>query len=373
VIAVHEVTKRFGATPALDAVSLDVRAGTTHVLLGSSGSGKSTVLRLILGLTWPDAGSVRVDGTPVEPATRDGLLARMGYVVQDGGLYPHLTAFENVALAAEAQRWPRARIAARVGELADLAGLDGDMLRRYPRELSGGQRQRVGLMRALVLDPPILLLDEPLGALDPIVRAELQEQLGRLFARLAKTVVLVTHDIREAARLGHTITLLTARATALGRMLGVVVVAALAAYVLLKLTRRRLFLRKLRMARISPEALKLRLDAGEDVTIIDLRTPLAVTATPYAIPGSRWLAAEAIDAAEAALLGAREVVLYCACPNEATSARIALLLKRQGITRVRPLEGGLAAWMARGFPVLAVEPPALAVDEREDRAPARAA
>jgi osmoprotectant transport system ATP-binding protein len=134
----------------------------------------------------------------------------MGYVVQDGGLYPHLTAFDNVALAAEAQRWPRPRIAARVGELAELAGLDGDMLRRHPRELSGGQRQRVGLMRALVLDPPILLLDEPLGALDPIVRAELQEQLGRLFARLAKTVVLVTHDIREAARLGHTITLLTA-------------------------------------------------------------------------------------------------------------------------------------------------------------------
>jgi osmoprotectant transport system ATP-binding protein len=210
VIALHEVTKRFGATRALDAVSLDVLAGRTHVLLGSSGSGKSTVLRLILGLTAPDAGSVRVDGIPVEAATRDGLLARMGYVVQDGGLYPHLTAVDNVALAAEAQRWPRARIAARVAELADLAGLDAAMLRRYPRELSGGQRQRVGLIRALMLDPPILLLDEPLGALDPIVRAELQDQLGRLFARLAKTVVLVTHDIREAARLGHTITLLTA-------------------------------------------------------------------------------------------------------------------------------------------------------------------
>ena len=209
-IEVQEVTKRFGATPALDAVSLTVRSGTTHVLLGSSGSGKSTLLRLILGLIWPDAGAVRVDGTPVEPATRDGLLARMGYVVQDGGLYPHLTAFANVALAAEAQRWAPARIAARVGELADLAGLDGDMLRRYPRELSGGQRQRVGLMRALVHDPPILLLDEPLGALDPIVRAELQEQLAALFARLAKTVVLVTHDIREAARLGQAITLLTA-------------------------------------------------------------------------------------------------------------------------------------------------------------------
>jgi osmoprotectant transport system ATP-binding protein len=210
VIAVHGVTKRFGATVALDAVSLTVDPGTTHVLLGSSGSGKSTVLRLILGLIRPDAGSVRVNGTPVEPATRDGLLAGMGYVVQDGGLYPHLTAFANAALAAEAQRWARGRIEARVAELAELAGLGGDVLRRYPRELSGGQRQRVGLMRALMLDPPVLLLDEPLGALDPIVRAELQEQLGRLFARLGKTVVLVTHDLREAARLGHTITLLTA-------------------------------------------------------------------------------------------------------------------------------------------------------------------
>jgi osmoprotectant transport system ATP-binding protein len=209
VIALREVTKRFGAAVALDAVSLDVRPGATHVLLGSSGSGKSTVLRLILGLAAPDAGVVSVDGTPVGAATRDGLVARMGYVVQDGGLYPHLTCSDNVALAAEAHRWPRPRIAARMAALAEMAGLDAGMLRRYPRELSGGQRQRVGLMRALMLDPPILLLDEPLGALDPIVRAELQDQLGRLFAGLAKTVVLVTHDVREAARLGHTITLLT--------------------------------------------------------------------------------------------------------------------------------------------------------------------
>ena len=138
----------------------------------------------------------------------------------------------------------------------------------------------------------------------------------------------------------------------------------LAAYVLVKFARRRLFLRRLRMARISPEALKRRLDAGEDVTIIDLRTPLDVAATPYVIPGSRWLAADAIDAVEAEMLRAREVVLYCACPNEATSARVALLLKRKGITRVHPLDGGLAAWMALGFPVLAVEPPAVTVDER---------
>jgi membrane protein DedA with SNARE-associated domain/rhodanese-related sulfurtransferase len=169
------------------------------------------------------------------------------------------------------------------------------------------------------------------------------------------------------------ITLITARAATLGRMLGLVIVGALIAYILVKYARRRVFLQALRMARISPEALKRRLDAGEDVTIIDLRTPLDVAATPYAIPGSRWLAADAIDAVEAERLRARDLVLYCACPNEATSARVALLLRRQGISRVHPLEGGLAAWMALGFPVLAVEPPTVTVDERPDRVRSRAA
>jgi osmoprotectant transport system ATP-binding protein len=209
VIALRAVTKRFGEVVALDRVSIEVVAGATHVLLGSSGSGKSTVLRLILGLTAPDDGTVVVDGAVVTASTRAALVRRMGYMVQDGGLYPHLAASQNVALGAVAQQWSRARIDARVAELADLASFDAAMLRRYPRELSGGERQRVGLMRALMLDPPILLLDEPLGALDPIVRAELQVQLGRLFATLGKTVVLVTHDIREAALLGSTITLMT--------------------------------------------------------------------------------------------------------------------------------------------------------------------
>jgi osmoprotectant transport system ATP-binding protein len=210
VIALRQVSKRFGDRVALDGVSIDVLPGTVHVLLGSSGSGKSTVLRVILGLVKPDRGEATVDGTPVTDTTRAGLVKRMGYVVQDGGLYPHLTAFDNVALPAEVHGWPPARILARAAELGAMVGLDDQSLRLYPRELSGGQRQRVGLMRALVLDPPLLLLDEPLGALDPIVRAELQGQLGRLFATLGKTVVLVTHDIREAALLGTTITLMTA-------------------------------------------------------------------------------------------------------------------------------------------------------------------
>ena len=212
-IALREVTKRFGESVALDRVSIEVAAGDTHVLLGSSGSGKSTVLRLILGLAAPDGGSVLVDGVPVNAETRAALVRRMGYVVQDGGLYPHLSARHNVGLGAEAQRWPRTRIEARLAELAAMAGVEDSLLERYPRELSGGQRQRIGLMRALMLDPPILLLDEPLGALDPIVRAELQSQLCRLFAELKKTVLLVTHDIREAMLLGHTITVMTAGRT----------------------------------------------------------------------------------------------------------------------------------------------------------------
>jgi len=210
VIELRDVTKRFGDRVALEGVSIEVHSGTVHVLLGSSGSGKSTVLRCILGLVPPDEGHVRVDGTLVNAATRAALVKRMGYVVQGGGLYPHLTAFDNVALPAQVSGWPPARTRARAAELGEMVGLDESTLRLYPRALSGGQRQRVGLMRALMPDPPILLLDEPLGALDPIVRAELQAQLGALFQALGKTVVLVTHDLREAAQLGSTITLMTA-------------------------------------------------------------------------------------------------------------------------------------------------------------------
>jgi osmoprotectant transport system ATP-binding protein len=208
-IVLRRVTRTFGAVVAVDDVSLAVANGTTHVLLGSSGCGKSTMLRMMLGVLAPDAGTIELAGLAVTPETRAAVARQVGYVVQEGALYPHLSAFDNVALPAQAQRWPAARIADRVHALTALVGLDPTLLARPPRRLSGGERQRVGLMRALVLDPPVLLLDEPLGALDPIVRAELQTHLRRLFSDLAKTVVLVTHDVREAVVLGQTITLMT--------------------------------------------------------------------------------------------------------------------------------------------------------------------
>jgi osmoprotectant transport system ATP-binding protein len=199
-IALREVTKTFAGRVAVDHVSLVVEAGRTHVLLGSSGCGKSTILRLILGLLRPDSGEVVVDQAAVP---------LMGYVVQEGALYAHLTAARNVTLPGRAQGWTVERQAARLEALADLVGLDRRLLDHYPAQLSGGQRQRVGLMRALMLDPSILLLDEPLAALDPIARAELQVQLARIFRELGKTVVLVTHDIREAFVFGSRITLLS--------------------------------------------------------------------------------------------------------------------------------------------------------------------
>jgi osmoprotectant transport system ATP-binding protein len=210
VIVLRGVSKRFGAHQALADVSLSVAPHTTEVLLGGSGSGKSTVLRLILGLVPADAGEVTVDSVPVGPATRTDIQRRIGYVVQEGALYPHLTAAGNVGLPARARGWPAAAIEARVDELAQVVAFRRPLLERYPSELSGGQRQRVSLMRALVLDPPVLLLDEPLGALDPITRTELQGELWQMFQALRKTVVLVTHDVREAFVLGRSITLLDA-------------------------------------------------------------------------------------------------------------------------------------------------------------------
>ena len=209
-IALTDVTKRFGSRVAVERVSLTVQEGETHVLLGGSGSGKSTILRLVLGLLRPDGGEIAVAGVPVAAHTRMHVARSIGYVVQEGALYQHLSAAHNVTLPARAVDWPKGRIDDRLTTLAHLVGLDRAQLDLYPAQLSGGQRQRVGLMRALMLDPPVLLLDEPLGALDPITRAELQDHLVQLFRELRKTVLLVTHDVREAFIFGTRITLLNA-------------------------------------------------------------------------------------------------------------------------------------------------------------------
>jgi osmoprotectant transport system ATP-binding protein len=206
--ALGGVAKLFAGRPALGPLSLEIPAQRTTVLIGPSGCGKSTLLRLLIGLVEPDEGTVTFDGTPVTAATARAVRLRVGYVIQDGGLFPHLTARGNVTLMARHLGRSRGQIAARVTELTALTRFPADGLDRYPHQLSGGQRQRVGLMRALMLNPDALLLDEPLGALDPLVRADLQAELRDIFRALGKTVVLVTHDLGEAAFFAHTVVLL---------------------------------------------------------------------------------------------------------------------------------------------------------------------
>lgn len=197
--ALEHVSKRYGAVRALHDVSFAVAPGSTTALIGSSGSGKSTALRLLLGLDWPDEGVVKTEGRALERSQVLALRQRVGYVIQEGGLFPHLTALGNLALLPRHLGWNAARIRQRAEELAELTHLPRNVLERYPAELSGGQRQRVALMRGLMLNPDALLLDEPLGALDPIVRHELQDELKLIFDQLGKTVIVVTHDLAEAA------------------------------------------------------------------------------------------------------------------------------------------------------------------------------
>ena len=207
-LELNNVRKSFGATEALQPIDLSIPPGRTTVLIGPSGCGKSTLLRLMIYLIRPDTGSVLFDGTEVTMADVLELRRRMGYVIQDGGLFPHLTARDNVALMARYLGWEAGRIESRLEELAKLTRFPGDGLSRYPVQLSGGQKQRVSLMRALMLDPDVLLLDEPLGALDPMVRSDLQTDLKEIFQTLRKTVVMVTHDMGEAGFFGDVIVLL---------------------------------------------------------------------------------------------------------------------------------------------------------------------
>jgi osmoprotectant transport system ATP-binding protein len=203
-----QAAKRFAGVTALQPTSLEIEAGRTLVLIGPSGCGKTTALRLMLGLTAPDSGSVRFRGAELDARALAVERRRMGYVVQNGGLFPHLTGLGNVTLMARYLGWAAHAIEARVRELSELVRLPLPSLARYPAELSGGQQQRVALMRALMLDPELLFLDEPLGALDPLVRFELQDDLRAVFARPAQTVVLVTHDLAEAALFAHVVVLM---------------------------------------------------------------------------------------------------------------------------------------------------------------------
>ncbi len=205
IVELESVTKSFGGRRVIHPTSLTLAPGERLALIGPSGCGKSTLLRMILGLVTPDTGHVRVSGTEVTPATARQVRRKVGYVIQSGGLFPHLTAEDNVTLVARLDGWSEERRRSRLRELGELVRLPERLLTRWPRQLSGGESQRVGLMRALMLDPDVLLLDEPLGALDPLVRAGLQQDLRDAFVALGKSVLLVTHDMAEAAYLAGTI------------------------------------------------------------------------------------------------------------------------------------------------------------------------
>lgn len=205
-ISVTNLSKKYGQTTALGDVSFEFITGQTTVLIGPSGCGKSTLLRSIVGLVSLDTGEIDVDDQPVNAQSLPDIRLKTGYLIQEGGLFPHLTCRQNVTLVARQEGM--SGTAERVSELLKLVRLEEPILDRYPSQISGGQRQRVALMRSLFLSPEVLLLDEPLGALDPLVRSELQNDLRDIFQKLGKTVLLVTHDLSEAAHFGDTIVLM---------------------------------------------------------------------------------------------------------------------------------------------------------------------
>lgn len=201
-VSFQRVSARIGPTEILHGVSFDVQAGETVVLLGRSGSGKTTALRMVNGLMMPSAGAVLIEGRPTSEWNLIRLRRRIGYVIQDSGLFPHFTVAANVGLVPRLEGWQPVDIEVRVRNLLTQLGLPpAQFAGRFPRELSGGQRQRVGIARALAADPPLLLMDEPFGALDPVTRVELQRQFIDLRKGLNRTALLVTHDVREALAL----------------------------------------------------------------------------------------------------------------------------------------------------------------------------
>ena len=207
-LKLQNICKSFEGRMVLEDVSLTVPKGATHALIGSSGSGKTTLLRITLGLIPFDTGYVKINDQALLSFTQIEWADRIGYVPQDGGLFPHISARNNVALVAKLRGWEKARIDERVEELRKVVDLDAQILTRFPREMSGGQKQRASIMRAAMMDPAVMLLDEPMAALDPLIRSSLQQELKSIFQRLGKTVLLVTHDLGEAVFLAEEITML---------------------------------------------------------------------------------------------------------------------------------------------------------------------
>lgn len=209
-LKLEHVYKSFEGRTVLSDVSLSIPEGATHALIGSSGSGKTTLLRLTLGLIPFDRGYVKINDQALLSFAPTEWADRIGYVPQEGGLFPHISGRQNVTLVPGLRNWPADRIARRLEELRALVDLDAAILARFPHEMSGGQKQRVAIMRAAMMNPPVMLLDEPMAALDPLIRSSLQQELKSIFQRLGKTVLLVTHDLGEAVFLAERITLLHA-------------------------------------------------------------------------------------------------------------------------------------------------------------------
>ncbi len=207
-LELQNISKTFEDRTVLDDVSLLVPKGATHALIGSSGSGKTTLLRITLGLIPFDRGYVKINDQALLSFTQVEWADRIGYVPQDGGLFPHISGMNNVDLIAKLRGWRRAQIEARVEELRKIVDLDPEILTRFPREMSGGQKQRVSIMRAAMMNPAVMLLDEPMAALDPLIRRSVQQELKSIFQRLDKTVLLVTHDLGEAVFLAEQLTML---------------------------------------------------------------------------------------------------------------------------------------------------------------------
>jgi osmoprotectant transport system ATP-binding protein len=207
-LKLQNVYKTFETRTVLADINLSVPKGATYALIGSSGSGKTTLLRITLGLIPFDRGYVKINDQPLLSFSPVEWAARIGYVPQDGGLFPHIMGHHNVSLIAKLRGWEKSRIADRVEELRKLVDLPESVLNRFPHEMSGGQKQRVAIMRAAMMDPSVMLLDEPMAALDPLIRHSLQQELKAIFNRLGKTVLIVTHDLGEAVFLAERITLL---------------------------------------------------------------------------------------------------------------------------------------------------------------------